>query len=251
MSSKAPLATIQKEQRTLAGHEHFYKYEGIPFIEFMKESAWAAMKSKPYFYVIQVDSCEPHSTIKIGISDNKSPHSRLFEYAKFYNFSFKIVMILTFYQWKKDIPEGVQKGKKPLQERFEDKLKQEMKLNKKAKKLNVRGNEWVDLADKDKILSLIQSIRTDPTFTSIVPTTKIPLHHAPTIKYSGVDETSKIAATGNLPLNTDHQERIKKIHGKTVGRALGTRFKNNKGDMATYSNADLKYDIDKGYITVT
>lgn len=246
MSSAEPLSVIQREQGSLAGHRHFYKYEGMPFTSFMKESAWAAMKTKPYFYVIQVDSCVPHATIKIGISDNKNSHARLWEYAKFYNFSFKIVMILTFYPWKKDIPEGVQKGTEPLQKRFELKLKQEMKAN----ELNVRGKEWVAPENKDKLLALIQKIRSDSTFTSVVPTTKIPLHHPPAVKYSGVEENSVVAATGKLPTIPEHQERIKKINGKTVDKALQTRVKDNKGAMTTYSKAFLKYDLKQGYVKI-
>lgn len=246
MSSTEPLATIQREQGSLAGHRHFYMYEGMPFNKFTKESAYAAMKTKPYFYMIQVDSCEPHATIKIGISDNKKPLGRLWEYAYHFNFSFKVIMILTFYPWKKDIPEGVQKGTRPLQERFEKKVKDVMKDN----KLNARGKEWVDPANKDKILAIIKKIRGDPTFTSRVPTTTIPLHHPPAVKYSGVDEGSVVAATGKLPTAPEHQDRIKKISGKTVDKALQTRVKDNKGIMTTYSKEFLKYDLKQGYVQI-
>lgn len=246
MSSTEPLATIQREQGSLAGHRHFYMYEGMPFTKFMKESAYAAMKTKPYFYMIQVDSCEPHATIKIGISDNKKPLGRLWEYAYHFNFSFKVIMILTFYPWKKDIAEGVQKGTRPLQERFEKRLKDEMKIN----KLNVRGKEWADPGSKDEILAIIMKIRSDPTFTSTVPTTTIPLHHPPAVKYSGVDGISVVTSTGKVPKNKDHLDRLLKLNGKTVERALQTRVKNNKGIMITYGPADLKYDIKQGYLTL-
>ena len=94
-----------KEQRSLCGHRTLFKEDGIGWEDFKKEAAWNQMKTKPYFYVLSVGPPgDPHEIIKFGISANSSPHGRLQEYYRFYSGKFKVHLILTSMQWKKDIP---------------------------------------------------------------------------------------------------------------------------------------------------
>ena len=246
MSTTAPHAQVLKEQRSLCGHRTYFKEEGIDWEDFQKEPAWAQMKNKPYFYVLSVGPPgDPHETIKFGISANGSPHGRLFEYYRFYSGKFKVHLILTFMQWKELIPSGWQAGPKPLQERFEDKIKAVTA----HENLIARPNEWVKKDKMAELLFQIQEVREDCRSSQTVSLTKIKLHHPPHgATYKGTTDASLLKAGTKTPKSPDIKARIKKLVGKTVAQAFKTKVKYG-GGFKLYEAKDLMYDIKMKYMT--
>ena len=148
------------DENSLAGYIAHLDRDGTPWTRFKTMLVWREMASKPYFYLIKVDECNVHKTIKLGISTNANPHGRLEEYSRFYSGQFKIVLILTFSQWKKGSNSGYMEymGAKPLQERLELEVKR--RLPKAA-----RGTEWYMVSQQRMVLDTIFRIRKDPKFT--------------------------------------------------------------------------------------
>ena len=190
---------------------------------------------------------DPHETIKFGISANTTPHGRLQEYYRFYSGNFKVHLILTFMQWKKDIPTGWQAGPKPLQERFEDAIK----AIAQTEGLIARPNEWVRHDKMPELLFQIQEKREDHTFTQTVPLTKISLHHPPHgATYKGASDTSVIKKGPKNPKSPDIKSRVAKLVGKTITQAFKTKVKYG-GGFKLYESKDLMYDIKTKYITIS
>ena len=149
------------DESSLAGYIAHLDRDGTPWSTFKGMRVWQEMASKPYLYVIKVDECTVHKTIKLGISTNANPHGKLEEYARFYSNKFKIVLILTFSQWKKGANSGYMEymGAKPLQERLE------LEVKRRLKGKAARGNEWFMVSQQRLVLDTIFRTREDKTFS--------------------------------------------------------------------------------------
>ena len=149
------------DENSLAGYIAHLDRDGTPWNTFKGMRVWQEMASKPYFYIIKVDECNVHKTLKLGISTNSNPHNRLEEYSRFYSGKFKIVLILTFSQWKKGSNSGYMEymGARPLQERLE------LEVKRRLKGKQARGTEWFMVSQQRLVLDTIFRTRVDKTFT--------------------------------------------------------------------------------------
>ena len=153
------------DEGSLGGFVAHLDLEGTPYARFKNTQAYRDIENKPYFYLIKVNDCNIHKTIKIGISANSNPRARLREYELFYSGQFRVVLILTFAQWKQGRNSGYMeyRGKEPLQQRFETELKRRLKG------AVDRGSEWYSVSKQRYVLDNIWNLRQDKNFTKHIP----------------------------------------------------------------------------------